>query len=119
MRLLLDEMFPAAIAEQLRTRERDVEAVQEREELREASDAAVFAVAQSERRAALTENISDFIPLDASSHASGKPHFGLIFTTNKPLPWHRKAFIGELVRRLDEVCQTHPEEEASSLVLWL
>lgn len=118
MRLLLDEMFPAAIAEQLRP-EYDVAAVHERLELREASDDTVFAVAQSERRAVVTENVSDFMPFDASAHAAGKPHFGLVFTTNRSLPRHRKAFIGEAVRRLGALCREHPEDQASSLVLWL
>ncbi len=119
MTLLLDEMFPAAIAEQLRSRELDVEAVQERDALREASDATVFGVAQAERRAVVTENVPDYMPLDASAHASGRPHFGLVFTTHNSVPRHRKAFIGEAVQRLHEVCLTHPEDEASSLVLWL
>lgn len=119
MRLLLDEMFPAAIAEQLRSRELDVEAVQERDALREASDITVFGVAQAERRAVVTENVPDYMPLDASAHASGRPHFGLVFTTNKSLPRHRKAFVGEAVQRLHDICIAHSEDEASSLVQWL
>ena len=63
MRLLLDEMYPSALAEQLRNNGHDVSAITERPELRSLSDADVFATAQHERRAVVTENIADFVPL--------------------------------------------------------
>src|SRR6476646_9414191 len=59
LRLLLDEMYPASLAEQLRLRGHDVSAVTERPELRSLPDADVFAVAQQEGRAVMTENIAD------------------------------------------------------------
>jgi predicted nuclease of predicted toxin-antitoxin system len=62
LRLLLDEMCPAAVADQLRGRGHEVSAITERPELRSLPDADLFAVAQQERRAVVTENIADFIP---------------------------------------------------------
>lgn len=60
LRLLLDKMYPAAIAEQLRCRGHDVDAVPERADLRSLQDTDVFAAAHEERRAVVSENIGDF-----------------------------------------------------------
>lgn len=71
MRLLLDEMYPAALADQLRNRGHDVSAVTERREFRSLPDADLFAVAQQERRALVTENIADFIPIVVGADERG------------------------------------------------
>ncbi len=64
LKLLLDEMFPAAIARALRSDGYDVIAVQEDNDLRESSDPALFATAQRLERTIVTENVKDFLPLD-------------------------------------------------------
>jgi hypothetical protein len=51
LRLLVDEMHPPSIAEQLRDRGHDIVAVTERAEPRALPDDDVFATAQRERRA--------------------------------------------------------------------
>ena len=56
MRLLLDEHFSRHIAEQLRTRGHDAVAVGERADLAGLADDELFAAAQQERRAIVTEN---------------------------------------------------------------
>ena len=60
MKLLIDEMYPPSIAEQLRDRGQDVQAVTERPELRALADIDIFALAQQQQRAVVTENLADF-----------------------------------------------------------
>jgi predicted nuclease of predicted toxin-antitoxin system len=55
LRLLLDELCPASIAEGLRARGPDAVAIVERPELRNLTDEEVFAAARTERRAVVTE----------------------------------------------------------------
>jgi predicted nucleic acid-binding protein len=72
---LLDEMLSGAIAEQLRAKGHDVTAVVANPALIGLSDDQILAHATDTRRALVTANIKDFIPLDArhcttvSSHA--------------------------------------------------
>jgi predicted nuclease of predicted toxin-antitoxin system len=64
VKLLLDEMLAAVIAEQLRSRDHDVVAVDERPDLRGLPDADLFELAQRDARAILTYNREDFLGLD-------------------------------------------------------
>jgi predicted nuclease of predicted toxin-antitoxin system len=57
---ILDEMFPAVIAEALRADDYDVIAVQEDRELRELTDPELFATAQQLERALVTEKCEGF-----------------------------------------------------------
>jgi predicted nuclease of predicted toxin-antitoxin system len=91
MRLLLDEMFPAT-AQALRAEGHDILAVQEDNSLRELSDTALFAAAQQLQRAIVTENVKDYLPLDARSHTLAEPHWGLVLTTNHAFPRHRSVY---------------------------
>lgn len=117
MRLLLDEMFPAAIAQVLRADGYDVVGVQEEPGLRQMSDPFLFAAAQDAGRAIVTENVKDFAPLVAGLHAG--EHHGLVLTTNRTFPRHRSGFIAALVTALRALLQAHPEAEPRSLVHWL
>ena len=119
MKLLLDEMYPAAIAESLRAAGHDVVAVQEDAALRRLSDEALFAVAQDMGRAVVTENVEDYVPLDADAHARGVVHHGLVFTTNRSFPRHRSAFVGRVIRALEELLRHRGESMPSSLTHWL
>ena len=119
MKLVLDEMYPAAIAVALRARGHDVIAVQEDEELQRARDADLFIVAQRLERALVTENVRDFLPLDAASNRGGQVHWGLVLTTNRSFPRHRPSFIGMLVVALDELLHSDTGRGAESRVVWL
>jgi len=66
LKLLLDEMYTAAVAEQLRQRDHDVIAVAERTDLRGTPDEDLLAWAQTEDRALVTDNQRDFIPIHHS-----------------------------------------------------
>jgi predicted nuclease of predicted toxin-antitoxin system len=100
VKLLLDEMWPAEIAAQLRRRQYDVVAVCERPDLRGQSDAVIFAAAQAEGRAIVTENAGDFRPLASFQVEHGSSHAGLILTSNHRFPRNDPRTIGRLVSAL-------------------
>jgi predicted nuclease of predicted toxin-antitoxin system len=83
VKLLIDEMLSASIAEQLRQRGRDAVAVDEQRELRGLSDAELFAHAQEAGRVVVTYNRDDFIELTRDSFAAGRPHAGVLILTRK------------------------------------
>jgi predicted nuclease of predicted toxin-antitoxin system len=117
VRLLLDEMYPAAIAEALRSRGLDVVAVQEQEGLRELGDEALFSAARLAGQVLVTENVKDFVPIEAHVRAAGQTHPGLIFTSNRSFPRHRERFIGTVVAALETFASQHPD--CTGAVHWL
>ncbi len=112
MRLLLDEHFSQLVAMRLRDEHgHDVVAVTERPELVGLSDEALFEVARTERRALVTENAADFMPLVRTVAASSSPHSGLIVTSHRAFP-RSKDSMGLLVVALDALLTSHPSDEA-------
>ncbi|SDM17441.1 hypothetical protein SAMN05660642_01742 [Geodermatophilus siccatus] len=69
MRLLLDEMYPRRLAEQLRAEGHDVVAVVELPDLVGREDAEVARWAREHGRVVVTENVVDYAPLDVDEHA--------------------------------------------------
>lgn len=119
MKLLVDEMYPPVIAEQLRSRGHDVDAVTARRDLRSLSDADVFAAAQRERRAVVTENIGDFSTIADAADERGHAHHGLILVDPAKYPRGRARTIGRMVTQLDTLLNDHRGDEATSLRHWL
>lgn len=117
MKLLIDEMWPPEVATQLRRRGHDVVAVSERPELRGQPDAAIFATAQAEGRAIVTENVVDYRPLAAYELQVGRPHSGLVFTSNRRYPRGDPRTVGRLVSALDLLLSDDPA--LSGLEHWL
>jgi hypothetical protein len=115
VRLLLDEMYPAVLAEQLRDRGHDVVSIHESDyqRLEGASDADVCAAALGDGRAVLTENVPDFRRLEAHALARGEPHPVVIFTTNRRFPRGDPATIGRLVVALDALLKETPAKVTS------
>ena len=109
MKLLVDEMWPAAIAEQLRRRGHDVVALTERTELRGAPDEAIIVVALVEGRAIFTENIDDFVPLISVEIQAGRPHPKLILTTDERYPRRDPRTLGRVVSALDVLLAAETE----------
>jgi predicted nuclease of predicted toxin-antitoxin system len=99
VRLLLDEMFPPAVAAELRALGHDVVAVADRPDLRSKSDAEIFAWASGEKRWLLTENVKDFRPIMLQALQAGAPGCGLLFTSSRAFPRSRKN-PGPLIRAL-------------------
>jgi predicted nuclease of predicted toxin-antitoxin system len=115
--LLLDEMWPAAIAEQLRLRGYDVVAVSDRLDLRTRSDEVIFYAAQAEGRAVVTENVADYRRLARQRCHLGQQHAGIILTSNRRFPRHDKRTIGRLVECLDGLLST--TLDATNRETWL
>ena len=110
MKLLLDEMYSATLAEQLRGRGHDVVSIHDAEfrSLEGAPDEEVFAAAIAEKRAIVTENVPDFRRLEAAALASHAPTPGLIFTTNRQFPRGDPATVGRLVLALHALLEERP-----------
>ena len=111
MKLLLDEMYAPAIAEQLRARDHD--AVSAHDEayrtLEGEPDEKVWAAAVADDRALVSENVQDFRRLDADPLARAQPRPRLIFTTDRQFPRGDPATIGRLVTALDALLAAEPD----------
>jgi len=110
VKLLLDEMYPPVVAEQLRARGHDVVSVHDPDyrRLEGAPDEEVFAAALAEERALVTENVPDFRLLEADALARGEAHATLVFTSNRQFPRGEPGTIGRLVEALDELVSEAP-----------
>jgi hypothetical protein len=109
--LLLDEMFSGIIAEQLRAKGHDVLAVVADPALTGLADDQILAHATATRRALVTANIKDFMPLDARYRAASQAHAGLILVSTKAFPQDRAvtaAIISALSALLDQPSQIQP-----------
>lgn len=94
-RLLLDEMFAPAIADELCRRGHDVLALVADAELRALSDPEVYEEAGRQSRRIVTENVKDFRPLVAASSGPG-----VLFTSSRSFPRSRRN-LGPLIEALD------------------
>ena len=118
VRLLLDEMLSPVIADRLRERGHDVQAVKgsEHEAL---SDSDVMDLARSQRRAVVTNNLVDFRRLHHEAIApGGHGHFGMVFL---PGSYRRtKADTGRIVKALENKLREFPgERELANGETWL
>jgi hypothetical protein len=103
--LLLDEMFSDTIAQQLRAKGYDVQAVVADPSLASLPDDQILSRAAATGRALVTANIKDFMPLDARYRAAGQAHAGLILVSAKTFPQNRgytSAVTSALAALLDE-----------------
>jgi hypothetical protein len=116
---MLDEMYPQAIAEQLRARGHDASAVVERSELRALPDADLFALAQTEQRAVVTENLPDFIIIANDYDERGQVHHGVVLVPPSSYPRSDSRLVGRMVTALDRLIGEHPENTPTSLRHWL
>jgi hypothetical protein len=119
LRLLVDEMYPPAIAEQLRERDRDAGAVTERPELRALPDTDLFVLAQTEQRTVVTEDVADFSVIADDYDLRGQSHFGLVLVPSGVYPRGSPATIGRMVAALDRLLSEHPGNTAASSRYWL
>jgi hypothetical protein len=119
VRLLLDEHYSPKIAEQLRKRGHDVVSCAERDDLRGLGDRDLWSRAVDERRALVSENVADFMPLVRAAAAAGERHFGVVFTSPRSLP-RGPGTVGLYVERLDGLLHERPAEDTlADQVSWL
>ncbi|HEX5714538.1 MAG TPA: DUF5615 family PIN-like protein [Thermoanaerobaculia bacterium] len=119
MKLLIDEHYPPSIAEQLRERGHDAVSAQEEADLRGMTDPDLFAEAQHRNSAVLTENVADYMTLDAEYRGRHLAHWGLVLTSNRTFPRGKSTTVGALVKALDELLREADSEDRSSKVIWL
>jgi hypothetical protein len=119
MRLCLDELYSPRIAAELRNRGHDAISVHDRPALVGLPDAALLDLMVADRRALLTENAGDFVPLAGRLTLEGREHFGLVLTSSAAFPRSRDT-IGRLVRALDAFLAERPGEHAlRDQIAWL
>jgi predicted nuclease of predicted toxin-antitoxin system len=112
VKALLDEQLSPRIAELLRDRGHDVQAVVDRSDLAGRSDRVILEAAVAEERAVITNNVKDFRPLAAERLARGESHAGLIL-----LPSTRTRTRGAvelLVDAIDQILRQHPDGLAAT-----
>jgi Domain of unknown function (DUF5615) len=104
VRLLLDEMWTPTIAFELRKRGFDVIAISEPAHAGRyagISDDEVFARAQDDGRAIVTDNIADYEQTRRDQENRGQAHHGLLYALNPPFNRHRgERVIGQMVNAL-------------------
>ena len=100
--LLLDEMFPGAMAEQLSAKGHDVRAVVASPLFAGLPDEEILIGAAEAGRALVTANIKDFMPIDARYRATGRTHAGLIIVSTKTFPRNR-AYVAAVTTALNSL----------------
>jgi hypothetical protein len=115
VKLLLDEMYSPAVAEQLRARGHDVVSVHDVEYRRlvGAPDEEVFAAALADERVLVTENVPDFRRLEADALARGEALPTLVFTSNRQFPRGEPGTTGRLVQALHALISEGPGRRGS------
>ncbi len=107
MKLLLNEMWSAEIARQLRRRGHDVVAATElTARYRAIPDHDVFARAREDGRAIVTDNVSDFATLVADAASRGETHPGVVFAVPPAFDRGRPRIVGEMVRALAALAES-------------
>ncbi len=118
MKLLLDEHYATAIAVKLRAAGHDAVTVAERG-VRSMDDEPLLALASSEDRALLTNNVRDFLPIVSRWATSGRDHCGLVLTSDSRMP-RDKSTIGHYAKSLLALMDENPGVRAlSNQVHWL
>jgi uncharacterized protein DUF5615 len=106
VKVLLDEMWTPTIAVELRNRDFDVVAISERSHADRYAgipDDEVFARAQDDGRAIVTDNVADYERARRDWESRGHGHHGVVYALNPPFSRHHgDAVIGQMVKALAE-----------------
>jgi len=118
MRLLLDEHHSPRVASELAKAGFDVVPASGDERFHGASDEELLAMAASEQRAVVTENVADFMVLAARWPAEGRVYAGIIIT--HPARFNRalRSYPGTLIKALKAFLQ-EPPPTGQSWIWWL
>jgi len=104
---LIDEMFPHAVAEELRDKGHDAVAVLELE-MQGAPDHEVFDRAVDEKRVVVTENFADFAALVEERQANDDPCTPVVFVRESSFP-AGGALPAHLAERLNQWADANPD----------
>jgi len=107
VKALLDEQLSPRIAELLRDRGHDVQAVINRRDLAGRSDRVILEIAAAEERAVITNNVKDFRPLAAERLARGESHAGLILIPSART--RTRGAVEILANAIEQVLSEHPD----------
>lgn len=112
-------MYPPSFAAALRGRGHDAVSVHDRIELKGKTDPIVFAAAQSDGRAVVTNNARDYVPLVAQSAKSLERHCGLVLTSDRSVRRRRDDVAG-FVELLGALMLTNLGDDALlDRIVWL
>jgi len=111
LRLLLDEHYSPALADQLRKRGHDVVAAADDSELKGREDGQLLSWAVAQRRAVVTENAADFVALHDQYISRGERHYGIVLTSANRFS-RKRAGTGRLVRALHDLLEQFPREDS-------
>lgn len=120
MKLLLNEMWSAEIARQLRRRGVDVVAATELpRRYRGVPDEVVFERAREDGRAIVTDNVGDFSRLVADAAGRGERHHGVVFALRPAFDRARPRIVGDMVRALAALAASEGADPLRSGALFL
>jgi predicted nuclease of predicted toxin-antitoxin system len=108
LRLLLDEMYPTALAEALRAAGIDARTVVELG-LAGRSDPEILAAAVADGYVVLTENVADFAHISAEHLTAGRHHSGVLIALSSRFS-RRRAGIGAIVAAVHAVADQKLED---------
>ena len=108
MKLLLDEMYPATLAEGLEAAGIEATTVAALK-LAGSSDVEVFAAAVAGGHVLLTENVGDFTRIAAEHSTSGGHHSGLLIALSSRFS-RRAAGAGPLIAAIKAIAQQRLED---------
>jgi predicted nuclease of predicted toxin-antitoxin system len=108
LKLLLDEMYPPALAEALRAVDIDATTVFELR-LAGSSDHDIFAAAIEQGMTVLTENVADFMHISTEQLSAGQHHPGVLMALSSRFS-RRSAGLGQLVGAIQAIAEQELED---------
>lgn len=120
MKLLLNEMWSAAIARQLR--ERGIDAVAATEtgaRYRGVPDHEVFSRARADGRVVVTDNVPDFAALLADAASRGEGHPGVVFAVRPAFDRGHPRITGRMVRALAALARSSDSHDVAGGAVFL
>jgi len=118
VKLLLDEMLDATIAERLRQRGHDVVTVQGDSDLQGKKDPELLQAARAMRRVLVTDNVQDFARLHQQFLAANEAHAGILLAAPASFP-RSKRTIRIWVTALDRYLRESGQASLDGLCTWL
>jgi hypothetical protein len=118
--LLVNEMWSADIARQLRRRGVDAVAATELpRRYRGVPDDEVFRRAQADGRVIVTDNVGDYAPLVAEAAGRGESHCGVVFALRPGFDRASPRIVGEMVRALAALARSQDARSLASSATFL